>query len=75
MEGDGGGEGHTGIGLDASCDFTCADCIKVGDVLTEYGLEIFLANAFSVYFASVDPNDHVDICAEKYAEAWKSMSG
>lgn len=74
MEGDGGGDGHTGVCLNASCDLTGADCIKVGDILTQYGLEIFLTNAFSVYFASVDPNDHVDVCADKQADAWRSVS-
>ena len=72
--GGGGGEGHTGIGLNAGCDLTCADCVEVGDVLTEYGLEVFLTNAFSVYFASVDPNDHVEVCTDKHADPWKRMS-
>ena len=69
-----GGEGHTGICLNAGCDLTCADCVEVGDVLTQHGLEVFLANAFGICFASVDPNAHVEECADKGTDSFEKMS-
>ena len=69
-----GGEGHTGICLNAGRDLTCADCVEVGDVLTQHGLEVFLTNAFGICFASVDPNDHVDECADKGTDSFQKMS-
>ena len=69
-----GGEGHTSVRLNAGCDLTCADCVEVGDVLAQHGLEVFLTNAFGVCFASVDPNHHVDKCADKGTNSFQSMS-
>ena len=68
------GEGHTGVCLNAGCNLTCADCVEVGDVLAQYGLEVFLTNAFGVYFTSVDPSHHVDECADKGSDPFQSMS-
>ena len=64
-----GGEVHTGLRLNAGCDLACADCVKVDD-----GLEVSLTNAFGVYVASVDPNDHVDECAGKGTDSFQSMA-
>lgn len=66
--------GHTGVGLNAGRDLPCADGVKVGDVLTEDGLEVLFTNAFGAYFASVNPNDHVDKCADKGTETFESIS-
>ena len=68
------GERHTGVRLNAGRDLTCTDGVEVGDVLTENGLEILLTNAFGAYFASVNPNDHVDKRANKGTGTFESMS-
>jgi len=74
VEGDEGVEGHTGVCLNAGCNLARADRVEVGDVLTEYGLEVFLTNAFGVYLASVGPNDHVAKCAGKGSDSFPGMS-
>ena len=68
------GSEHTSVGLYARRDFTCADGVKVGNVLTEDCLEVLFTNAFGIYFACVYPDDHVNIGADEHGNSWKGMS-
>lgn len=59
---------RTSVGLNAGCDLSCADVVKIGDVLTKDGAEITFTKTFCVDLAGVDPDNHVGVGAEEHAE-------
>jgi hypothetical protein len=59
-----------GVGLNAGCDFTGAEVVKVGDILTENGLEITFTDTLGVDLAGVNPEVHVDKRADEHADTW-----
>lgn len=65
MERNVGRERRTGICLNTTCDLARADCVEVGDLLTQDGLKVFFTNAFGINLASIYPDDHIDECTDK----------
>ena len=62
---------RTGVSLDTSSNLSSTDVVEKGDILTEYGAEVCLTKSLSIDLTGVDPNDHVDVCAEEHANAWR----
>jgi hypothetical protein len=58
------------VGLNAGCDFTSAEVVKVGNILAENCLEIKLADTPGVDLAGIDPEVHVHKGANEHADAW-----
>lgn len=59
----------TSVVLNSSCHFASSKVVEEGYVLTQYGLEITLSNAFRVDLARINPDTHVSIRAKKQCYA------
>jgi hypothetical protein len=62
---------RTGVGLDASGNFTGANGIKEGDVLAEDRPEVEFTNTLSGYLSGVNPYTHIGVSEEEHAHAYR----